>query len=242
MKHAKRMVLVPEDVLNRYEQKQKIETFPITSNMMHQDTAMSEILQSTDISDAEKQKLYNANMESYLSLRRQKDDQIPTVRIAQDAEQKSKEKAPLSDADVIGHLPVTMRPKAATLLRRLKTRPDVISWDDSGQVKVDGKEIPDSNISDLASDAMGHVRILIPRERRNSFADCQRLMYPKILQETRKDGIRFKWAVRLARKRLFLRHRHRDHRHQHHHVQVPRNISVVYSEDRRRNQNNGDPY
>jgi hypothetical protein len=69
MKHAKRMVLDPEDVLNRYEQKQKIETSPITSNMMHQDTAMSEILQSTDMSDVEKQKLYNANMESYLSLK-----------------------------------------------------------------------------------------------------------------------------------------------------------------------------
>jgi hypothetical protein len=118
MKHAKRMALVPEDVLSRYEQKQKIETSPITANMMHQDTALSGILQSTDMSDAEKQKRYNANMESYLSLKRQKDDQIPTVRIAPDAEQKSKEKAPLSDADVIGHLPATLRPKAATLLRR----------------------------------------------------------------------------------------------------------------------------
>jgi hypothetical protein len=68
MKHAKRMVLVPEDVLNHYEQKQKI-------------------LQSTDMSDVKKQKMYNANMESYLSLRGQKDDQIPTVQIAQDAEQ-----------------------------------------------------------------------------------------------------------------------------------------------------------
>ena len=57
--------------------------------MMHQDTAMSEILQSTDMSDVEKQKLYNANMESYLSLKRQKDDQIPTVRIVQDAERDS---------------------------------------------------------------------------------------------------------------------------------------------------------
>ena len=70
------MVLVPEDVLDRYEQKQEIETSPITSNMMHQDTAMSEILQSTDMSDVEKQKLYNANMESYLSLKRQKDDHL----------------------------------------------------------------------------------------------------------------------------------------------------------------------
>jgi hypothetical protein len=55
---------------------------------------------------------------------------------------------------MIGHLPVTLRPKAETLLRRLKARPDVISWDESGQVKMDGKEIPDSNISDLVSDAM----------------------------------------------------------------------------------------
>ena len=115
MKHAKRMVLVPEDVLNRYEQRQKIETSPITSNMMHQDTEMSEILCSTDISDAEKQKLYNANMESYLSLRRQKDGQIPTVRIAPDAEQKSEGEAPLPDADIIKHLPATQRPRAAML-------------------------------------------------------------------------------------------------------------------------------
>ena len=179
MKHAKRMVLVPEDVLNRYEQKQKIETSPITSNMMHQDTAKSEILQSTDMSDAEKQKLYNANMESYLSLKRQRDDQIPTVRIAQDAEQKSKEKAPLSDVDVIGHLPATLRPKAMTLLRRLKARPDVISWDESGQVKVDGKEIPDSNISDLVSDAMRARKNFNPKGAQEFFRGLSKINVPK---------------------------------------------------------------
>ena len=165
--------------VNRYQQKQKIETSPITSNMMHQDTAMSEILQSTDMSDVEKQKLYNANMESYLSLKRQKDDQIPTVRIAQDAEQKSKEKAPLSDVDVIGHLPATLFPKAATLLRRLKARPDVISWDESGQVKVDGKEIPDSNISDLVSDAMRARKNFNPMGAQEFFRGLSKINVPK---------------------------------------------------------------
>jgi hypothetical protein len=179
MKHAKRMVLVPEDVLNRYEQKQKIETSPITANMMHQDTAMSEILQSTDISDVEKQKMYNANMESYLSLRRQKDDQIPTVRIAPDAEQKSRGKTSLSDADVIGHLPVTLGQKAATLLRRLKARPDVFSWDESGQVKVDGKEIPDSNISDLVSDAMRARKNFNPKGAQELFCGLSKINVPK---------------------------------------------------------------
>ena len=204
MKHAKRMVLVPEDVLNRYEQKQKIETSPITSNMMHQDTAMSEILQSTDMSDAEKQKLYNANMESYLSLRRQKDDQIPTVRIAQDAEQKSKEKAPLSDADVIGHLPVTLRPKAAT--------PTFFPGTNLGKLKWMVKRFLIQIYRIWPVKPCGHVRILILREHRNFFADCQRLMYPKILQETRKDRRKFKWM-----NKLFSRHR-RDNRFRHHRV------------------------
>jgi hypothetical protein len=179
MKHEKRMVLGPEDVLNRYEQRQKLETSPITSNMMHQDTAMSEILRSTDMSDAEKQKLYNASMESYLSLRRQKDGHIPTVRIARDTEQKPKEKASLSDAEVVGHIPASMRSRATSLLKRLKARPDVISWDDSGQVNVNGKEIPESNISDLVSDAMRARKNFNPTGSKEFFGVLSKLNVPK---------------------------------------------------------------
>ena len=40
------------------------------------------------------------------------------------------------------------------LLAHLKERGDVITWDDMGQVLVDGVLIPKSNISDLVSDAM----------------------------------------------------------------------------------------
>ena len=121
------MVLVPEDVLNRYEQKQKLGTTPIMTNMMHQNTEMSEILQNASMPDAEKQKLYNANMESYLSLRRQKDGQIPTVWIAPDTEQEPEpiEKARFSDADVVEHIPKSMRARATALLNRLKAIPDV---------------------------------------------------------------------------------------------------------------------
>ena len=82
MKSTKRMVLIPEDVLNRYEQRQRLESSPIMSNMMYADKKMSDILQQDDMSDDENQKLYNANMERYLELRRQKDSQIPTARIA----------------------------------------------------------------------------------------------------------------------------------------------------------------
>ena len=36
----KRMVLVPEDAVNRYEQRQRLETSPIMSNMIQKDTQM----------------------------------------------------------------------------------------------------------------------------------------------------------------------------------------------------------
>ena len=181
MKHAKRMVLVPEDVLNRYEQKQKLETAPIMTNMMHQDTEMSEILQNASMPDAEKQKLYNANMESYLSLRRQKDGQIPTVRIAPGTEQEPIEKARLSDADVVEHIPKSLRARATALLNRLKARPDVISWDESGQVSLDGKEISHSNISDLVSDALRSRRNFNPTGSREFFRALSKMNMPKDL-------------------------------------------------------------
>lgn len=176
MKHAKRMVLVPEDVLGRYEQRQRIETSPVTAGMMQQDTAMSGILQSTDLTDAEKQKLYNAGMENYLSLRRQKDEQVPTVKIAQGTEQG---KVPLADLDVIAHLPARQRPKAAVLLKRLRARPDVISWDEDGKVKVDGKEIVDSNISDLVSDAVRARKNFNPTGAREFFRGLSKINVPK---------------------------------------------------------------
>ena len=79
------MILVPEDVYARFEQKQKLETSPIMKNMINMDTDMTDILQCTDVDDTEKQKLYYANLERLLNLRQQKDSQTPTAQIAPSA-------------------------------------------------------------------------------------------------------------------------------------------------------------
>ena len=148
------MVLIPEDVLNRYEQRQRLESSPIMSNMMYADKKMSDILQQDDMSDNEKQKLYNANMERYLEFRRQKDSQIPTARTSDTKEEQQQPESLLSDSAVIEPIPKYIRPRANALLNRLKARPDVITWDKTGQIKIEGQSIPNSNISDLVSDAL----------------------------------------------------------------------------------------
>ena len=102
MKHAKRMILVPEDVFARFEQKQKIESSPLVRNMIKADREMTNVLQKTDMLDGEKQKLYYANLERCMNLQQQKDNEIPTVRLTTSDKSSieknpTQEMAPLSD-------------------------------------------------------------------------------------------------------------------------------------------------
>ena len=60
----------------------------------------------------------------------------------------------LSVEMIVRGIPKTMKTRAEALLAHLKERGDVITWDDMGQVLLDGVLIPKSNISDLISDAM----------------------------------------------------------------------------------------
>ena len=55
---------------------------------------------------------------------------------------------------IVRSIPKSMKKRAEALLAHLKEREDVITWDDMGQVLVDGVLIPRSNITDLVSDAM----------------------------------------------------------------------------------------
>ncbi len=45
------MVLVPEDMIKIYEQKQRLETSPIMSNMLQKDAQLSTIVKQPNISD-----------------------------------------------------------------------------------------------------------------------------------------------------------------------------------------------
>ena len=74
-----------------------------------------------------------------------------------------------------------MRPRATALLSRLKAKPDVITWDKTGQVKIEGETIPGSNISDLVSDAMRSRRNFNPTGAKEFFEALNKLNVPKDL-------------------------------------------------------------
>ena len=74
-----------------------------------------------------------------------------------------------------------MRPRATALLARLKVKPDVITWDKTGQVKIEGEVIPGSNILDLVGDAMRSRKNFNPTGSKEFFEALNKLNVPKDL-------------------------------------------------------------
>ena len=87
----------------------------------------------------------------------------------------------LSTEMIVRGIPKTMKSRAEALLAHLKERGDVITWDDMGQVLVDGVLIPKSNISDLVSDAMRSRKHFNPVGVREFYSVLNKINVPKDL-------------------------------------------------------------
>ena len=87
----------------------------------------------------------------------------------------------LSAEMIVRGIPKTMKTRARALLERLKEREDVITWDDMGQVLLNGVLIPKSNISDLISDAMRDRKHFNPVGVREFYNVLNEINIPKDL-------------------------------------------------------------
>ena len=87
----------------------------------------------------------------------------------------------LSVEIIVRGIPKTMKTRAEALLAHLKERGDVITWDDMGQVLLDGVLIPKSNISDLVSDAMRSRKHFNPVGVREFYNVLNKINVPKDL-------------------------------------------------------------
>ena len=101
-------------------------------------------------------------------------------------EEEKEETDSLSVEMIVRGIPKTMKSRAVALLAHLKERGDVITWDDMGQVLVDGVLIPKSNISDLVSDAMRSRKHFNPVGVREFYNVLNKINVPKDLVRNEK--------------------------------------------------------
>ena len=127
--------------------------------------------------------------ERLLQYERQQRDPVSNIMEHNVQNGSGEERRELSDDIIVRGIPKTMRTRALALLERLRARADVISWDDMGQVKIDGVLIPKSNISDLVSSAMRSRKYFDPVASREFFGVLSKLNVPKDLVRN-EEGLR----------------------------------------------------
>ena len=102
-----------------------------------------------------------------------------------------------TDQQIIDSVPKTMQNPAELLIQKLKDHSDIISWNDYGQLVLEGSIVPNSNIIDLVNDVMRKKKGFNP-EHSSTFAKAlAKINVPEdyVRNPNRIDSIR--WYRRL---------------------------------------------
>ena len=163
----KRMVLIPEERLLRYEQRDKenVKGVMYGGGAGEKEEAVRGIPKSM-----------KKGAQVLLSRLKEKDD----------GDSEEKREGSLTTEMIVRGIPKTMKTRAQALLAHLKEKEDAITWDSSGQVTLKGVFIPKSNISDLISDAMRPRKHFNPVGVRKFYDVLNEINIPKDLVRNEK--------------------------------------------------------
>lgn len=189
MAHFKKMALVEPRLLESLQhylrQQQQIKERKqdniVDDALTRQENAMQNTLQDPSLAATDKVKLYNDNLQRYLTYREKieppKFKVVDTAAAATAAALSPftiNDDAGIKDStttdvehdfferEIIKSAPVKMKRKAILLLERLKRDPN-ISWNERGEAIIKGQLLPNTNINDLVQDVLRKRKSHVPR-------------------------------------------------------------------------------
>lgn len=177
------MVLVPENTLERFKQRQQILTPLVTQQLKHLDAEMTDILANKRLDDEEKARLYNQVLQRYLTFYDQRKSQPLNVKIAfppivkseppveeskpetsgetsKEAQESTEvETTPTAvEKEVMKSIPKIYKAGARQLLDKIKENHDLSYWNEKGELMYENKLISGSHVVDLVNDMLRHQK------------------------------------------------------------------------------------
>ena len=194
---VKKMVIVPYQVLetmkwwkDKQYQKPILPPNPQAVDASHLLKDMNQILQKTELSEAEKAQKYGETLfklqHSLEKTKNKKKKKTPSMLASTDSPQPSDE---ASHDQILQSVPKTMQRKAELLLRMIKNNNN-LTWDEQGVVSYKGERIHGSNIIDLINDTIRQRKGVEPRGWK-TFSKA--LHESNIPQEVIGNPSRWKW-------------------------------------------------
>lgn len=188
MKHNRKMVLVPEEVMGLIREKMELQTSPLMKSMSSLSQHMTDTLNNGKLPDDLKLKNHDQHFQRFLNLQQQQESFVPTVRVLPTVQPQSLElqeaqqpqpatpqvaqSQAISEAEILGTVPKKFQTQARGLLQWMRRSPGSIRWDDRGVVSLDGNTIDGSSITDLVNDAL---------RSRKGFSPIGRFDFAKVL-------------------------------------------------------------
>ena len=164
---AKKVIMVPPELLQRLQQTDRITTGLLTKVKLELDEEMSKIM-SSDLSEAEKLSLYNETLQKFISLNRPNqpgppEGKQPIKEKVQEAVIPQRlhqlERIPInsnrqtSDAEtIVAQFPIKLRSKARTILHHLANQGK--GWNQKGEWLNGDTPVNNSNILQLVDYAI----------------------------------------------------------------------------------------
>ena len=148
------MILVPENTLERLQQRQQILTPPVTQTLKNLDCEMSDILSSKQQDGEAKTTLYNQVLQRYLTYYDKRKGQPLHVKLStpkpvktpkpEESEETSKESTaeaetiPTSavEQEVMKSVPKLYKTRARQLLDKIKEHRDVLNWNEKKRTDI----------------------------------------------------------------------------------------------------------
>ena len=172
MNFAKKMVLVPEQTLERLERRKNVSTPPLTTKLNDLDASIEQLLKDKSLSEDEKVRQYSQALQNYLHYYNERKDQPITVKLQQPAP-KIKEAETPQEAheentqephetpiernfiqEIVNALPKTLKVPGKALLQKIKENPEIMKWNEQGELVLDGKTLHGTHITDLIKDSL----------------------------------------------------------------------------------------
>lgn len=162
MEYAKKMVVVPQELISRLEKASTPHSTHSSSREDDLSTEMKRILDNRVMSDSDKWKQYQQVLRRFLHLAATNRQPITMPIVERESDGKVvdydeaaiRPKQPRRDGDtmiedIIESLPTAYKTETRGLLRAMVKRPDLIRWDSNGTVYTNDEMIPNSNIIDI---------------------------------------------------------------------------------------------
>ena len=157
MEHAKKMILMPPEVVERMKNNFQQRDFANPRSAL--DMEMETLLHRQGISDEDKWNQYYQVLNKYLYLVKQQREPISIPIISQKEDndanniERQEDHSPSVHQELSLSIPLPYRTKARLLHDRLIKNSNIF-WTNDGTVFIHNKKIPRSNIIDLISDAV----------------------------------------------------------------------------------------